>query len=281
MESIQRFALYDCLKATPRTEGNRRFLYIEASSETLDMQGESILAKALENSRDYYLKYGNLDLDHMTQIGLAQGKSDYALFEVGKPVEVQVQKNRTFVKGEIYTGDAAVAKNANEFWDSLTRLTPAMRWYPSVGGQVLQKSKLKDRTLVTAVRWTNIGFSKTPVNCDVAEVSAVPFGAFAKAWSADGFDLKALTAGYGTDAALKQGGTALGKQSLDPSIKDYWGFKNALAGAVRRKKMPLTNPESLAQFSQKHFGLSRALAAEWTERFLQDLHQQLAKRRTP
>lgn len=177
------------LKASPSMEQGERFVYLEASNETRDQQGEIVLAKALAESSDYYLRYGNMDLDHLTQLGPKAGIADYALYEIGRPVEVKVSGGRTLVKGQIYSGSGPVAEKANQFWSSLTELTPPQRWYPSVGGAVMEKALDIDpdtgakRAVIKKVRWTNIGFSKTPVNQAVPTVSTVPFGALAKCWA--------------------------------------------------------------------------------------------------
>ncbi len=90
------------LKATPVAEGVDRFIYLEASNESLDQQGEVVLAKALEDSAAYYLRFGNLDIDHYTQIGARAGVPNYELYEIGRPIDVSVKDGATFVKGQIY-----------------------------------------------------------------------------------------------------------------------------------------------------------------------------------
>ena len=115
------------LKATPVQEGGDRFIYLEASNETLDQQGEVVLAKALEESADYYLKFGNLDIDHYTQIGARNGIPNYELFEIGRPVDVACREGATFVKGQIYSGSGVAAERANAFWSSVTELSPPPR----------------------------------------------------------------------------------------------------------------------------------------------------------
>lgn len=267
------------LKATPITEGQERFIYLEASNESLDLQGEVVLAKALADSAAYYLKFGNLDINHYTQIGAKVGIPNYELFEIGRPVDVSVQGSSTFVKGQIYSGSGPAAERANSFWSSLTELNPPARWYPSVGGSVIAKSVVIDpetkakKALVNKVRWTNIGFSKTPVNATLATVSTVPFGALVKSLCADGFDLsKVLEAGYGTDASALAGGAALRKQSLEGNLLSYWDFRDGLAEWFRKGKVG-GKPAELVRVAQEHFGLSPDAAAAAVERFLGDLHQ--------
>lgn len=277
------------LKATPVQDGGQRFVYIEASNEALDQQNEVVLQKALSASSDYYLRYGNLDIDHITQIGAKAGIPDYTLFEIGRPAEVRFADGKTFVKGEIFSGEGPAADRANQFWSSLTEVNPPARWYPSVGGSVLEKSievdpktKLR-KALVRKVRWTNIGFSKTPVNQTVPTVATVPFAALSKCWGAGGLDLsKALEASYATDATAKTGGAALGMQSLDGAPANYFDFRNHLAEAVRIGALG-ENPgaRELVSYAVKQFSLSLDEAAEWVERFMRDLKHGLNKRSKP
>ncbi len=284
MKELHHISITDVLKATPVMEGDRRFVFIEASNEGLDQQNEVVLAKALKDSADYYLKFGNLDLDHITQVGAKAGIPDYHFFEIGQPLQVEVSGKRTFVKGQIYKGDGASAARANEFWDSLTRTDPPQRWYPSVGGEVLERSSEVGadgkRALIRRVRWTNIGFSKTPVNAEVPTVSAMPIGAFAKAWASAGLFSKAIEAGYGTDAAALTGGGAMRRQSLEGAPLSYWDFRNRLSGDLSGKRIKDSGSSGLVQWAIEHFAMSRDLAAEWVQRFMADLSTDLKTRST-
>jgi hypothetical protein len=275
------------LKATPATEGGRRILYFEASNEGLDQQNEVIAAKALAESADYFLRYGNIDIDHMTLIGAKAGIPDYTNFEIGRPLEVGQKAGKTFVKSEIYSGSGQAAEKANMVWSGLTEISPPQRWYPSVGGAVLAKSVQVDpktlarKSIVGKVRWSNIGISKTPVNQHVAECATMPLGVFAKSFSVAGnvFNFsKALEAGYGSDSAGLTGGGALREQSLDHGVKNYWDFRNKLAGAMRSGEAG-ENPKaaSLLAYAVKEFGLSQGDAAGYVERFMRDLHSELKK----
>jgi len=270
----------DFLKAvTPAEEDGARFVYLEASNQARDLQGEVVLAKALRDSAEYFLRYGNLDIDHKTQLG-PQAGSDYLLFEIGQPVDVRASGESTWVKGSIYQGDTKTAEHANHFWDSITKMKPAKRWYPSVGGSIQERGVSGTIPVVKKVRWTNIGFSATPVNPAVPQVSTVPFGALAKCWGPGGLDLrKALEAGYGTDSADLTGGAALRSESLDHKLQNYWDFRDRLSGDLLSKRVGQTAPDLISHANQ-HYGLTKAEAAEWTERFLADLRDGLNSKRT-
>lgn len=274
------------LKATPQVDGGRRIVYFEASNEGLDQQGEVVAAKALAESADYFKRYGNIDIDHFTLIGAKTGIPDYAMYEIGRPVDVRQERGTTFVKAEIYAGTGPAAERANQFWSSLTEISPPARWYPSVGGSVLEKAveidpstKLR-KAIIKKVRWNNIGVSKTPVNQHVSTCATVPVGAFAKCWTAAGLDLaKALEAGYGTDSAAMTGGSAMRRQSLDGVIHSYFDFRDKIAGSMRSGSAG-KNPgaRDLVAHAVKQFGLPLDQAAEWVERFMRDLKNGLNKR---
>ena len=84
----QRAALFDCqdehafrvalpddcfFKARPATEGDHRFVYCEPSNENWDAQNERVLQKALAESAPHFLKFGNIDIDHLSLLGSRHG----------------------------------------------------------------------------------------------------------------------------------------------------------------------------------------------------------------
>lgn len=274
------------LKATPSEESGRRIIYLEASNEQRDHQDEIVLQKALEASSDYYLRHGNLDLDHFSILGPKAGIPDYMEYEIGKPSQVQVSGKSTFVKAELYQGESPMARKANMVWDSQTKQSPPSRWYPSVGGSILAKSvKLDPATgdkvaVIERVRWNNVALSRTPVNKSVPTVSLAPVGTFVK--SLNGFVIaKALEASYATDAAAKTGGGALGMQSLDGAPRNYFHFRDQLSSLVSTG-LAGDNPgaRELVELAAHKFSLSPDQAAEWVERFMRDLKSGLNSKRS-
>jgi hypothetical protein len=280
------------LKATPAMESGQRLIYLEASNEALDQQNEVVLQKALKDSAGWFLRYGNLDIDHLTILGKPNpakghaGIPDYQHFEIGRPLDVRFEGTKTFVKGEIYSGQGPVAERANQFWASLTEIQPPARWYPSVGGSIMEKAVELDantqarKAMIKKVRWSNVGFSKTPVNPAVPTVATIPIGALIKSWGVNGLDIaKALEAGYGTDSAQLSGGAALRKQSLHGSAAGYFELRNRLSNDLRKGNVG-KNPgiRSLVAHCIREFGLSRDEAAECVERFMRDLKRGLKNR---
>ena len=262
------------MKAHPQVEGGRRVLYFEASNEGLDQQDEVIMSKALGDAKDFFLRFGNIDIDHYTLLGAKLGIPNYASYEIGRPLDVGQRNGSTFVKAEIFSGEGPIAEKANMVWASLVDLKPAQRWYPSVGGSVLAKSIEVDpktqarRARVSKVRWTNVGLSKTPVNPHVGVCDVVPMGTFAKA----------LTAGYGTDSASLSGGAALRIQSLD-GVKSYWDFRERLATDIRAGNIVGgVSSKNLVAHAASVFGLSPDDAAGHVERFMRDLKSKLGRK---
>lgn len=266
------------LKATPAVEKGARFIYFEASNEGVDQQGERVLAAALKDSKDHFLKFGNIDIDHYTMIGPRAGISDYQAYEIGQPVDVTFRGERTFVKARLYEGTTPLAARANEVWESMTALNPPAKWYPSVGGAILGKSQQVDPktgdkvTLIEKVRWTNVGLSRTPVNQHLPTATTHAVGTFAK--SLNGFVFKALEASYASDHAQLAGGGALGVQSLDTGKKmpvSYFQFRDGLASALLNGSLTDQTESGLTNWSASTFGMSPDEAADWVNRFLRHL----------
>lgn len=271
------------LKAVPKLEGGRRFIYLEASGEGLDLQRERVLAKALEDSAEYFLKFGNIDIDHYTILGPRLGIPNYMSYEVGLPVDVSVKGNATFVKVELYQGDTELTEHANMIWDSMTAQSPAARWYPSVAGNIQKKSTIPDpdgdgdMTVIEQVLWNNIGLSRTPVNPNLPCASALPMGTFAK--SLNSFTCKALTASYATDAAGLVGGGAFGVQSIDVSGHmpySYFDFREKISNDAVLGVAPQLSRDGLIAYAVNEFNLPLNTAEDWVSRFMSDLQMNLS-----
>lgn len=277
------------LKAVPAEEAGERFIYLEASREDRDQQNEVVLSKALQDSAAHYLKFGNIDIDHKSMPSVARqyGIADPETWEIGVPVDVKFKDGMTFVKAKLFEGDTALSSKADMVWESMTKLNPPARWYPSVGGSVLAKSVSLDPdtgdkyAVVTKVRWSNLAISRQPVNQHVGAVTTVPFGVLAKAWTPAGLNMtKALEAGYGTDSASLDGGAALRKQSLHGSVSNYYDLRDALSKDMSGG-LTGENPgaSDLVAYCSTKFGFTPDQAAEFVERFMRDLNFALKKRR--
>lgn len=273
------------LKAHAQAEGGKRYIFLEASNEGLDQTNEKIMCKALAESTDLFLKFGNIDIDHFTVIGQKLGMSlkEAKSYEIGRPVDVKIDGSTTFVKAQLYEGSGPMAENANMVWESMTMINPPQRWYPSVGGAILAKSQQVDPetqqkvTMVDKVRWTNIALSQTPVNQHLRTASLSPIGTLTK--SLGGIVMsKALEASYCTDVSQLTGGGALGVQSLDTGVHSVYGyeaFRDTLSACLLSGLLPTMTLDGLIAYCAAEFTMSPVEAADWVNRFLSDLKLQL------
>jgi hypothetical protein len=193
-------------KAHTAIEGGERVLYMEASNQARDVQNETILAEALGNSKEYFLKYGRIDLDHATVWQMIREmkldpNNPYAR-EIGRPIDVRMRRDgdqsQVFVKAGIFHSsdkNNQFTKAADWFWDSL-QCKPPVAWYPSVAGTLLPGGRVDapdGRRVVKALRWHSIAMTRNPVNPEVGQISTVPLEVFCKALR-DGSDLPAALA---------------------------------------------------------------------------------------
>lgn len=280
------------LKARPSEESGDRFIYLEASRDGVDQHNERVLIKALVESTPHFLKFGNIDIDHKSipSVAAAYGIQDPESWEIGIPEDVKVDGDSVLVKARLYKGDhTGLSAKADMVWDSMTKLNPPARWYASVGGATLAKSAGVHPTTgsvvsnITKVRWSNLAISRQPVNQLVSAVSTIPFGALAKCWTPDGFDMiKALDSSYATDARAKTGGAALGMQSLDVGGQQpvsYFDFRDKLSRAISSRDVTDMTSHGLMQFSANKYGLSLDVAAALVDKYLKDLSKKLSQRR--
>jgi hypothetical protein len=207
-------------KSSTAIEGGERVLYMEASNQARDVQNETILVDALAGSKDYFLKYGRIDLDHATVWQMIREQkldpsNPYAR-EIGKPLDVRTTRAiRTggepsiLVKAGIFkSGDKGnqFTKASDWFWDSL-QVVPPMAWYPSVAGTLLPGGRVDEpdgRRIIKAMRWHSIALTRNPVNTSVDKVSTVPLQEFCKALR-EGSDISgalSAMAGFGSQSGL-------------------------------------------------------------------------------
>ena len=187
-------------------DGNYIF-EVEASNENLDLQNQIIQQKALIDSKEYFLSNGVVSDDHQHKRFDANGNviSDKTKI-IGEPISVRTEGTRTFVKGKLYS----YVEAAKPFIDLLKAHSSRVK--ASVGGIKPIVRKNKDGTeTVTAFMWNDLALTCSPVNYTVGSA------AFAKSMSNVEF-CKALSAGYGTDAATMTGGRCLQKEDLEGEV---------------------------------------------------------------
>lgn len=204
-------------------EDGKWIVYLQASNEMLDQDGEIIDMSALQKAKDYFLSHGVLSWDHKHK---ATHDPKYI---IGEPLEVQFTNTReTLVKGFLYKAND-IAQNV---WKNLQS---GARLGASVGGGILQKSE----NAIKEVIWDETAITHKPINDGtLGNVQMVPFAVFAKA----------LTAGGGVDASTFTGGRALTHESLQgnpsdtvPPPEELKGLFGDLLKAVRNHKITTYN----------------------------------------
>ena len=266
-------------KAMPLEEGDDRFIYLESSRQTEDLQGETILRKALWTSRDYYISRGNIDIDHVSVLGRRMGVEKWWEYEIGRPTDVRLKDGVVWVKGYLYKG----CTMADSVWETLN-YNPPQVWFASVSGAILARDPT-DPSKITEVRWNNTALTREPVNHKIrAAVSTQPIGAFAKGLSlvpklgADAF-AKALTAGYGTDSAGFTGGAALRMESLAGAHTDgYRRFKAHASRKLLKRGARIFTRAHLESWARE-CGYSEQDAAGAADRFYKDVATDLKQKR--
>ncbi len=142
-------------------------VFMEASNEGVDQEGERMLKKALESQKDYFLQHGVLSYDHMHKI------STDPKYIIGEPVDVTFTRdNRTLVKGKLYQENEI----ARGIWPNL--VSGSTRFGASVGGYILQKGPEGD---INRVIWDEVAVTNKPVlDSTLGHVSVIPPKEFAK-----------------------------------------------------------------------------------------------------
>ncbi|HVM98308.1 MAG TPA: hypothetical protein VMT89_18070 [Candidatus Acidoferrales bacterium] len=254
-----------CFKAA--TEGAERFVYCEPSNNNWDRQRERIPAQALIESADFFLEYGNIDILHLTHLGLKMDPPirHPELYEIGKPVKVWTEP-KLIVKSLIYQGSGIVAEQANIFWESLDI---GHTWYPSVGGSPLAPRICSSKgCVIPKLRWTNIGFAKRSevVNPYVRQVAK----------TLDFF--KAVAAGYETDVSGLTGGQAVQLQSIHghpveqtPQAHDFKALAESFRTGSCEHASGRPHLAKLVDHFRKCAGLPEHTARSYAARFLREL----------
>jgi hypothetical protein len=206
-------------------EDGKWIVYLQASNELKDRDGETVEMEALKKAADFYLSHGVISWDHQHKLTRDPG------FIIGEPMDVRfTPKGETLVKGFLYKFNDI----AQKVWKNIQ--SGARVLGASIGGGILHKAIDRVRRVI----WDETALTHKPVNDGtLGNVQIVPFAAFAKA----------LTAGGGVDATSFIGGRALTYESLQGNTsnvlpgmgsvtsKDLRSLFSELLKAMRAKKI--------------------------------------------
>lgn len=201
-------------------EDGRWIVYLEASNELKDQDGEVVDQSALKKAADYYLSHGVISWDHKHK------QTNDPEFIIGEPLDVRfTEEGKTLIKGWLYQQN----EKAKKVWNNIR--SKAKRLGASIGGGILAKAEDHIRKVI----WDEVAITHKPINDGtLGNVQLIPFNAFAKALSfSEGNTsledfVKALTAGSGVDASQFTGGRALTPESLQGSTVKYVVRKDEL-----------------------------------------------------
>jgi hypothetical protein len=170
---------FDALvKARSTDSSGRRLIECEVSNQEVDLEGDVIEQKALLDSADYFIKYGHIDIDHISELGFRAGIKNPSSYIIGRPTEVKDLGNgRTGMVGEIMKSrDGSVNPEQNKYdevWKSLQAEPPVM-WRASIYGfpeldGVIDCSEVvcnsgATRYHITKLQWKSLALTRNPVN---------------------------------------------------------------------------------------------------------------------
>ncbi len=213
------YSPFDNVIIKGKEEDGKWIVYLEASNELKDQDGEIVDMKALEKAKEYYLSHGVISWDHKHK------QTNDPKYIIGEPLDIKfTADNRTVVKAMLYQHN----KIAQGLWDNIK--SGAKKLGSSIGGGILHKAKER----LTSIIWDEIAITHKPVNDGtLGSVQVVPFAQFAKA----------LMAGSGVDAGTFTGGRALIPESLqgnegmpgEPALVDMFNklMVKVISGDIR------------------------------------------------
>ncbi|MDE3023211.1 MAG: hypothetical protein KGI54_15405 [Pseudomonadota bacterium] len=167
------------IKSYTDKDGSRK-IRLEASNSQKDSEGDVILQKALLDSVESFLS-GNLDLDHLSEIGHRYGIANPQQYIVGRPLAVyDMGEGRTGVEAELYKGNP----HADKIWEGLNQ-NPPQPWRASIYGFPLDGGLIDiskgytgetygaTRYLVTKLFWKSLALTLHPVNDKIQETAHI------------------------------------------------------------------------------------------------------------
>ena len=171
------------------TQDGRRIVELEASNESVDLEGDKIAQSALMKSRDSFLRSGHLDIEHYSEIGdrLDPPIPNPASYIVGRPIDVvDLGNGRTGVVGEIAkSADGSYRPDLYKYdmlWESLNR-NPPVKWLASIYGYPIPEEVIDcsattcnngaTRYYVAGIDWRSLAFCKNPMNNHIVGAARV------------------------------------------------------------------------------------------------------------
>ena len=137
-----------------KTEDGKEKMIIQGIASTMeeDSDGEILDPKGFDLS--HFMKYGFLNYNHLS-------KSN-PLAIIGEPVESRVEKDKLYVKGELYQ-DSAIAKGVYKLAKTLSKNSKGRRLGFSVEGKVIERDPYNEKLVKKAII-TGLAVTPSPKN---------------------------------------------------------------------------------------------------------------------
>lgn len=172
------YAAYGLVKAVPAPgtaePGKEWELFIQSSSEDIDLEGERVMQAALRRAAPFYLARGRLTWEHITN----ETRLDPSIY-VGQPLDVRfTDDGRTLERGWLY--QSPNKPKAREAWGILES---GGSLYASIGGMRLDdggKKVIDGVPTITSLLWTHTALTPYAVNY-YTNVQTIPPQEFYKA----------------------------------------------------------------------------------------------------
>jgi hypothetical protein len=165
---------------------NRRIVEVAASNESVDLDGDVVLQKALLEAAPGFLRSGHLDIDHLSEFGDRLGIKNPSSYIIGRPIDVRRgEGTETIVEGEICRSvdgkDDPSLNKFDEFWATLRREPPVV-WFASIYGWPTDIEECADgkcvstgatRYVIKSIDWRSLAFTRTPKNTSLTKAARV------------------------------------------------------------------------------------------------------------
>jgi len=213
-------------------EYNSRKIRGIMSTQRIDRQGESVVAKGLEF--DDFLHHGHFNDNHSQETSAI----------VGYPETVKYHKSmKDFgLNAEGWTCEGFVIKGTKRS-DGIWELANALAEVPnrklgfSIEGKVIRRS---DKTIEKA-RIRNVAITNCPVNTDCT------WEVLDKSFASEEVAMKSMMAGYGASPGTQTGGGAMRGESLDSDEKVSQDEKKKKRVAALKKALLFDDMEKAMQ----------------------------------
>ena len=157
-------------------------IFIHASNEKIDAEGEVVMQKALEERREDFLTEGMVTYHHKHCLPMG------IRYIIGEPLDVDFRKDGTFIKARLYQKSDV----AQSLWKILQSGSTKVK--ASIGGREdFSKNEVREGKFVKVIskmkKWNEIALTFAPNNETLMPTQTTPFKVFQKAIKFEGDEM--------------------------------------------------------------------------------------------